>query len=66
MYCMDCITSSVMRNAGRSGSPASSGGQSGYDMPRDGESFSDYVKRVAPDLYDSMTEQYETAAENGW
>ena len=66
MYCMDCITSSINRNAGRSGSSASSGSRNGYDMPKNGESFSDYVKRVAPDLYDSMTEQYESAVENGW
>lgn len=30
-------------------------------MPRDGESFSDYVKRVDPDLYDTMTDIYNDA-----
>ena len=36
-------------------------GAGGYDMPKSGESFSDYVKRVDPDLYDSMTDIYNEA-----
>lgn len=36
-------------------------GAGGYDMPRNGESFSDYVKRVDPDLYDTMTDIYNDA-----
>ena len=35
-------------------------------MPKSGESFSDYVKRVDPDLYNSMSDQYEAAKSNGW
>ena len=32
-----------------------------YDMPNeDDESFSDYVKRVDPDLYDSLDDRYDT------
>lgn len=30
-------------------------GEDGYDMPDVGESFSDYVKRVDPELYDSLS-----------
>ena len=34
-------------------------------MPNeDDESFSDYVKRVDPDLYDSMTDTYNDAVTN--
>ena len=29
----------------------------GYTAPKEGESFSDYVKRQDPDLYDSMQER---------
>lgn len=33
--------------------------RNGYEMPNENDkSFSDYVKRVAPDLYDSMKENY--------
>ena len=35
-------------------------GSGGYDMPKEGESFSDYVQRVDPDLYDSITDRYES------
>lgn len=58
--------------AGCSGSSYSySGGSSsskrnGYDMPKQGENFSDYVKRVDPDLYKDMKKQYDTAKKNGW
>lgn len=31
-------------------------GSGGYDMPKEGESFSEYVERVDPDLYDSLFE----------
>lgn len=44
-----------------SGSSGSSGktGAGGYDMPNSSDkSFSDYVKRVDPDLYDSMVGRY--------
>jgi len=36
-------------------------GEGGYDMPKEGESFSDYMKRVDPDLYDSITDRYNNA-----
>ena len=36
-------------------------GAGGYDMPKEGESFSDYMKRVDPDLYDSITDRYNDA-----
>lgn len=35
-------------------------GSGGYDMPKEGESFSDYVQRVDPDLYDSITDRYNS------
>lgn len=31
----------------------------GYDMPVQGESFSDYVKRVDPDLYNDMRTNWD-------
>ncbi len=34
-------------------------GKGGYDMPRSGESFSDYVKRVDPGLYGDMKDIYD-------
>ena len=33
----------------------------GYTEPKEGESFSDYVKRQDPDLYDSMNDRYDSA-----
>ena len=45
-----------------SGSSSSSGkGAGGYDMPNEGEEFSDYIKRVDPDLYDTITDIYNDA-----
>lgn len=35
-----------------------------YDMPEDGESFSDYVQRVDPELYDAITERYDALTGN--
>ena len=32
----------------------------GYTAPEEGESLSDYIKRQDPELYDSMTERYES------
>lgn len=33
-----------------------------YDMPNESDkSFSDYVKRVDPELYDTMKDNYESA-----
>ena len=51
---------------GSSGSTGSSNkvtgaGAGGYDLPNESdESFSDYVKRVDPDLYNDMTERYDS------
>ena len=47
--------------SGGSSSSSSGTGAGGYDMPKSGERFSDYVKRVDPDLYDSMTDIYNEA-----
>ncbi len=33
-----------------------------YDMPYEGESISDYIQRVAPDLYSDMTDIYNEVA----
>ena len=49
-----------------SSSSSSSTTRNGYDMPKSGENFSDYVKRVDPDLYSSMENRYNTAIKNGW
>ncbi len=63
MYCMSCLTSAATNsssgNSKKNSSSASSGkvtgsGAGGYDMPKKGESFSEYVKRVDPDLYGSL------------
>lgn len=35
----------------------------GYDDPREGESFSEYVQRVDPDLYDTMEENLYNSME---
>ncbi len=42
------------------GSKNNNKGSGGYDMPKEGESFSDYVQRVDPDLYDSITDRYNS------
>ncbi len=47
-----------------SGSSGSSNKRNGYDMPNEGESFSDYVKRVDPGLYQDMTDIYNSAKNN--
>lgn len=40
-------------------------GEGGYEMPNESDkSFSDYVKRVDPDLYDSMQDRYDSAVDN--
>ena len=69
MYCMSCITnaankaaSSSSKSTSGSGSYSSGSskkvtgtGKGGYDMPNENDkSFSDYVKRVDPDLYDEL------------
>lgn len=32
----------------------------GYTEPKSGESFSDYIKRQDPDLYNSMQDRYDS------
>lgn len=68
MYCMSCITNAASGSSSDSGKSSShtnnntnSGGKStgtgagGYDMPNENDkSFADYVKRVDPELYDSL------------
>lgn len=69
VYCMDCLTEAIGSSSSSSSNPgkstysyssfnsSSSGkkGAGGYDMPNaSDESFSDYVKRVDPDLYYSL------------
>ncbi len=44
-------------NKGNSGS--GNIGAGGYDMPNEGESFSDYVQRVDPELYDAIMDRYD-------
>ena len=74
MYCISCITDLVNRASSNSSkSSGNSSGKSsassastdtqgnGYDMPRVGETFSDYVKRVDPQLYSDMTDIYNAA-----
>lgn len=54
------VSSSSGSNKTSSGS-SSNKGAGGYDMPNENdESFSDYVKRVDPDLYDSMKDIYDS------
>ncbi len=55
---------------GGSGSSSSSSkkqsetGAGGYDMPNESdESFSDYVERVDPDLYNEMSDRYDSLDE---
>ena len=43
----------------------SSNSRNGYDMPNESDaSFSDYVKRVDPELYDSMEDEYDSMKED--
>lgn len=55
------VSHSHSGGSSHSGSTSGGTGSGGYDMPRDGESFSDYVKRVDPDLYESMQDSYNDA-----
>lgn len=36
----------------------------GYTAPKEGQSFSDYVKEQDPELYNSITNQYDDAVNN--
>ena len=38
----------------------------GYTAPESGQSFSDYVKEQDPDLYDSMTDIYNSAVSDDY
>lgn len=52
-------SSSKSSSSKSSSSSGSTNYRNGYEMPNENDkSFSDYVKRVAPDLYDSMKENY--------
>lgn len=49
-------------SSGSSSSSSGTTGAGGYDMPNENDkSFSDYVKRVAPDLYSEMEATYNDA-----
>lgn len=51
-------------SSGSSYDSDSSVGAGGYEMPNESdENFSDYIKRVDPELYDSMTNRYNSLTE---
>ena len=53
MYCMDCLYKASGQSTGNGAH--SNIGAGGYEMPNENDkSFSDYVKRVDPDLYDEI------------
>lgn len=53
MYCMDCLYKASGQSTGNGAN--SNIGAGGYEMPNENDkSFSDYVKRVDPDLYDEL------------
>ena len=53
MYCMDCLYKASGQSTGNGAN--SNIGSGGYEMPNENDkSFSDYVKRVDPDLYDEL------------
>ncbi len=58
--CEDSSSSSSRKSS--SGGKVTGSGAGGYDMPNENESFSDYVKRVDPELYKSMTDRYDSVA----
>lgn len=66
MYCMDCLTKAA--NSGNSSSDSSHTYDDDYDYdkgcgytaPIEGESFSDYVKRQDPDLYEDMQDIWDS------
>ena len=60
-YCMSCLTNAASGSSNK-GSSSSSGSTytdydydtGGYDMPKEDESFSEYVERVDPEMYDYL------------
>ena len=60
MYCMSCLTQS----AGKNSSTYDYDKGYGYSAPKEGQSFSDYVKEQDPELYDWMVENYNSAVGN--
>lgn len=51
-------------SSGSSYDSDSSVGAGGYEMPNESdENFSDYIKRVDPELYDSITNRYDSLTE---
>ena len=54
-------SSSSSYRSSRSSSSSKTYGAGGYEMPNSSDkSFSDYVKRVDPDLYNSMNDRYNS------
>ena len=60
MYCMSCLSGSIV---GSNESYDYDKGY-GYSAPKDGQSFSDYVKEQDPDLYDAITDNYNSVVGN--
>lgn len=60
MYCMSCLSGST------SGSKKNYDYDKGYgySAPKEGQSFSDYVKEQDPDLYNAITDNYNSAVGN--
>jgi len=69
IYCISCLEKAANSNSSSSNSSSNSSSHSsgssrhsnsgetgvgGYDMPNENESFSDYVKRIDPELYNSL------------
>jgi len=67
---MSCITSAVSSSSNggtdsNSGGKVTGSGAGGYDMPNESdETFSDYVKRVDPELYNEMFNNYNDLSGN--
>ena len=57
MFCMSCLEDSL----GVSKDSYDYDKGYGYTAPKKGQSFSDYVKEQDPDLYDSITNNYNSA-----
>lgn len=66
MYCMSCLSNAASKGSSSSSSSKSNGSNSnddydydkgyGYTAPKEGQSFSDYVKEQDPELYNSLFE----------
>lgn len=60
MYCMACLSGSI--NGSNETYDYDKG--YGYSSPKAGQSFSDYLKEQDPDLYDTITNNYNSAVSN--